>query len=91
VVTLKPDYPDFNENDRFRTVESLVRNDIRSYCILTGRTVEYVGPEGFNIDWVDTIVRRGDGPVSIDQGWMGLTIESDRFPVDWSNGITRSG
>lgn len=53
-------------------VREIIQNGVDSFVLRTGRT-HTIGPsdveEGFNIDHVSEIVKRGDGPVVIDYGW----------------------
>lgn len=75
IVKLQADFPCRVEGDTFiRTVTGIVRNGAESYCIKTGLVREHTGEEGCNIDWIESIIERGKGPVQIEHGWYGFTF-----------------
>lgn len=60
------------------TVTGLARNGVDSYVFRTSVMSEVGNFEkGFNLSFVTRIVKRGDGPVKIDQRWYG--VSKDKF------------
>lgn len=74
------------------TVTGLVRNGVKSYVFKTGVILEHTGEQGFNIDHVAQIVKRGSGKVTIDHGFYGVNKSKEHL-IQLESGVlsTRHG
>ncbi len=79
----------FHGDGPVRIVTGIVRNGVRSYALTTGIVREHTGEEGFNIDHVARIIKRGDGPVLIDNSRYGTVFNEHHAEMIERSRITK--